>query len=289
MWMDWDNSYFTMADENNYAIWGFLKKCHSQGLLYKDMDAMPWCPRCGTGISEQERKEGYKRVDDTAIFARFPLHGREREFLLGWTTTSWTLPDNVACAVNPYLKYARAKQHGDTYYLSVDCLHVLKEKGPYEILGEVTGEEMVGWTYDGPFDELPVGAKAKEGHRVIPWSEVAATDGTGIVHIAPGCGKEDFQLGKEFKLPVLAPINEEGIYYDGYGFLQGRHAQQVADAVQESLRAKGVYYKRETYSHDYPHCWRCGTALLFRAVSEWFRSEERRVGKECRSRWAAVQ
>jgi isoleucyl-tRNA synthetase len=286
MWMDWDNSYFTMSDENNYAIWGFLKKCHEQGLLYKGMDAMPWCPRCGTGISEQERKEGYKRVDDTAIFARFPLHvgtgRRDREYLLVWTTTPWTLPANVACAVNPALKYARARQHGDTYYLSVDCLAVLKEKGAYEVLGEVTGEEMVGWTYDGPFDELPVGQQAKLGHRVIPWSEVAATDGTGIVHIAPGCGKEDFELGKEFKLPMLAPINEEGIYYPGYGFLEGRKAQEVADAVQESLREKGMYYKRETYSHDYPHCWRCGTALLFRAVNEWY------INMKWRDRIAAV-
>jgi isoleucyl-tRNA synthetase len=270
MWMDWDNSYFTMSDENNYAIWHFLKKCHQQGLLYKGMDAMPWCPRCGTGISEQERKEGYKRVDDTAIFARFPLIGADREYLLVWTTTPWTLPANVACAVNPLLKYARVRQHGDVYYLSADCLHVLKEKGAYEVLAEIVGEELVGRTYDGPFDELPVGAKAKEGHRVIPWSEVAATEGTGIVHIAPGCGKEDFQLGKELGLPVLAPTNEEGIYYPGYGPFEGKQAHQVAEMVQEWLREKGLYYKRETYSHDYPHCWRCGTQLLFRAVSEWY-------------------
>ncbi len=270
MWMDWEDSYFTMADENNYAIWHFLKKCHQEGLIYKGMDAMPWCPRCGTGISEQERKEGYKKVDDVAIFARFPLHGADKEYLLVWTTTPWTLPANVACAVNPYLKYARVRQHGDVYYLSTDCLHVLKEKGAYEVLGEISGQELIGRTYDGPFDELPAGAAAREHHRVIPWSEVAATDGTGIVHIAPGCGKEDFELGKEHHLPVLAPINDEGIYVPGYDFLEGRKAGEVADAVQESLRSKGFYYKREIYTHDYPHCWRCGTALLFRAVSEWY-------------------
>jgi isoleucyl-tRNA synthetase len=270
MWMDWDNSYFTMSDENNYAIWYLLKKCHQQGLLYKGLDAMPWCPRCGTGISEQERKEGYKRVEDTAIFARFPLHNADREFLLVWTTTPWTLPANVACAVNPTLKYARVKQHGDIYYLSVDCLDVLKEKGAYELLGELIGEDLVGRKYDGPFDELPVAAPAKQAHRVIPWTEVLATEGTGIVHIAPGCGKEDFQLGKELGLPILALINEEGVYYPGYGFLEGKQAQQVADLVMESLRAKGLYYKKQTYSHDYPHCWRCSTALLFRAVNEWY-------------------
>jgi isoleucyl-tRNA synthetase len=273
MWMDWDNSYFTMSDENNYAIWGFLKKCHEQGLLYKGMDAMPWCPRCGTGISEQERKEGYKKVDDTAVFARFPVANvpphhttGEPEFLLVWTTTPWTLPANVACAVNKDLKYACVRQAGAIYYLSADCLHVLKERGPYEVLETIDGWDLSGHHYSGPFDELNLVAD----HRVIIWDEVSATEGTGIVHIAPGCGKEDFELGKTYDLKVVAPINEEGVYYPGYGFLEGRKAQEVTDAVLDSLREKGFYYKRERYSHDYPHCWRCGTALLFRAVSEWY-------------------
>ncbi len=280
MWMDWPNSYYTMSEENNYAIWSFLKKCHQQGLIYKGMDSMPWCPRCGTGISEQERKEGYRKVDDLALFVRFPLRPPAPdprppapEYLLVWTTTPWTLPANVACAVNPYLTYAKVRQPaagGDVYYLSQECLHVLKERGPYEVLEEFSGQALVGRTYDGPFDELPAAAVAREAHRVIPWSEVVATEGTGLVHIAPGCGKEDFQLGKEQSLPVLAPIDEEGVYSADYGFLGGRRAAEVADAVQESLRSKGLYYKREIYTHDYPHCWRCGTALLFRAVSEWY-------------------
>jgi isoleucyl-tRNA synthetase len=270
MWMDWDHSYFTMSDENNYAIWSFLKKCHEQGLIYKGLDSMPWCPRCGTGISEQERKEGYQRVDDVALYARFPLREAPGEYLLVWTTTPWTLPANVACAVNPLLTYAKVRQQEAVYYLSTDCLHILKEKGPHEVLGEMLGQELVGRRYAGPFDELEAAGPAREAHRVIPWADVAATEGTGIVHIAPGCGKEDFELGKELGLPVLAPINEEGVYISGYGSLTGQAASAVADAVQASLREKGQYYKREIYTHDYPHCWRCGTALLFRCVSEWY-------------------
>ena len=113
MWMDWDNSYFTMSDENNYTIWSFLKKCHERGFIYKGLDAMPWCPRCGTGISEQERKEGYRLVEDEAVYVRFPLRGRPHEYLLVWTTTPWTLAANVAAAVNPSLRYQALRQGRD--------------------------------------------------------------------------------------------------------------------------------------------------------------------------------
>ena len=118
MWSDWPNSYFTMSDENNYTIWHFLKKCHERGLIYKDLDAMPWCPRCGTGISEQERKEGYKVVTDTAVYVRFPLRDRPSESLLIWTTTPWTLPANVAAAVNPDLTYAKVRVGDDLVWVS---------------------------------------------------------------------------------------------------------------------------------------------------------------------------
>ncbi|KPK77171.1 MAG: isoleucyl-tRNA synthetase [Phycisphaerae bacterium SM23_30] len=273
-WMDWSDSYFTMSDENNYTIWTFLKKCHQRGLIYKGMDAMPWCPRCETGISEQERREGYKNVEDVAVFVRFPLQGCEKEYLLIWTTTPWTLAANVAAAVSGDLTYARVRQNGGVYYLAETLLEVLKEKGGYEVEGTICGKEMIGWEYEGPFDELEIVkrtfAEAGYTHRVIEWEEVSDAEGTGIVHIAPGCGKEDFDLGKELNLPVLMPLNEAGIYLDGYGFLTGKYAGAVAEEVFESLKGKRVYFKHEYYRHDYPHCWRCGTALLFRAVSEWY-------------------
>ena len=273
-WMDWENSYYTLSDENNYTIWSFLKKCHGRGLIYKGLDAMPWCPRCETGISEQERREGYRRVEDTAVFVRLPLSGRSKEYLLVWTTTPWTLAANVAAAVNPKLTYAKVRQQDDVYYLAETLVGVLKEKGPYEVEGALAGKEMIGWEYAGPFDELDMVqqtfGEAGYRHRVIGWEEVAAGEGAGIVHIAPGCGKEDFDLGKEHKLPVLMPIDECGVYFSGYGFLSGQGAGQVADEVLGYLREKGFYYKKETYTHDYPHCWRCGAALLFRAVDEWY-------------------
>ena len=269
-WMDWDDSYFTMSDENNYTIWSFLKKCHSRGLIYKGMDAMPWCPRCGTGISEQERREGYRRIKDQAVFIKLRLRDRPNEHLLVWTTTPWTLAANVVCAVNPDLTYAKAEQNGEVYYLARELLGVLKERGKFEVVEELPGRKLVGRSYDGPFDDLDEPSRIKDSHKVIAWKDVLATEGTGIVHIAPGCGKEDFDLSRELGLPVLAPIDEAGVYVDGYGFLSGRCAGDVAEDVLEELRKRGCYYKKETYEHDYPHCWRCGTPLLFRAVDGWY-------------------
>ena len=135
---------------------------------------------------------------------------------------------------------------------------------------ETPGSQLVGLRYDGPFDEIPAAAKAVEAHRVVAWDEVADTEGTGIVHIAPGCGKEDFDLGKKEGLPIVMPIDESGVYFDGFTFLSGRKASEVADDVIADLKSKGVLFKKERYQHDYPHCWRCGTALLFRAVDEWY-------------------
>ncbi|HVF12189.1 MAG TPA: class I tRNA ligase family protein, partial [Actinomycetota bacterium] len=274
MWMDWPNSYFTMSDENNYTIWSFLKKCHERGLIYKGLDAMPWCPRCGTGISEQERKEGYEEVEDEAVYVRFPLKGRDREFLLVWTTTPWTLAANVAAAVNPDLTYLKVRQGEDLYYVSAGRRDVFKSEakraGDPEVIGEIKGAEMIGWGYTGPFDELPAAAGAVDYHRVIEWEEVSDSSGTGIVHIAPGCGKEDFDLGKQNSLPVIAPIDDSGNYIQGFGALTSKYAGDVAPDVYASLKEKGLFYKRERYTHDYPHCWRCHTPLLFRAVDEWY-------------------
>ena len=269
-WMDWDDSYYTMSDENNYTIWSFLAKCHRRGLIRKGLDSMPWCPRCGTGISDQEMAEGYREIADPAVFAKLRLRDvAEDEYLLVWTTTPWTLPANVACAVHPELDYIRVRQGPDVYYLSRDLGPILKEKGPYEVLGELKGAELVGRPYHGPFDHLPAGASVAEKHRVIAWKEVQAAEGTGIVHIAPGCGKEDFLLGEEEDLPRLVPIDGAGNFVDGYGPLVGKYASDIAEEVIAELRRQGSYYKRETYTHRYPHCWRCKTKLLYRTVDAW--------------------
>jgi isoleucyl-tRNA synthetase len=342
-WMNWDRtdadwakspderkSYFTMSEENNYTIWSFLKKCHDRGLVYRGYDAMPWCPRCGVGLSEMEVKEGYKLVSHRSVFVKFPLLDRPGENLLVWTTTPWTLSSNVGAAVNPELPYLKIKHKGEVYYVgktafraqrseeeAVDEVEVdverphdkkaaprlktieqlFKEKGKegFEVDEiEVIGKEMVGWKYAGPFDELPAQAhpggyppplaevvtrqkwapavSAKEAHRVVAWKEVGATTGTGIVHIAPGCGGEDFQLGKKEGLPPVAPLDDAGAFLPGFGPLEGKSAVDpaTADFVLDNLRQMGVLFATELYPHSYPHCWRCKTELLFRLVDEWF-------------------
>ncbi|MFO8007852.1 MAG: class I tRNA ligase family protein, partial [Candidatus Brocadiia bacterium] len=257
-------------DENNYTIWQFLKKCHERGLIYLGRDSMPWCPRCGTGISQHEMHEGYKEVTEDSVIVRLPLRGREGEYLLVWTTTPWTLSSNVACAVHPELPYAKVRQDGDVYYLAESCLEQMQSRGPHEVIETLPGARMEGWSYDGPFDELPAAAPAAEAHRVVLWDIVSGEEGTGIVHVAPGCGKEDFDLGHELGLPVIAPIDESGVFLDGFGPLTGQYAGDVQQTVYQSLREKGYYYRKEPYTHSYPHCWRCKTPLLFRNVEEWY-------------------
>jgi isoleucyl-tRNA synthetase len=345
-WMNWDkggdwdlppdrrHSYFTMSEENNYTIWTFLKKCHARGLVYRGYDAMPWCPRCAVGLSQMEMHEGYQLVAHRAVFVRFPLRGRAGENLLVWTTTPWTLTSNVAAAVNPQLTYLKVRHRDQVYYLAKGAFtarrleeqfkrkewvqgvpklktleQVFKEKGGYEVEGELSGAEMVGWTYDGPFDELlaeqhPAGypqaiadvvvrqgwapaKSAAEAHRVIAWDAVGETEGTGIVHIAPGCGKEDFLLGREQGLPPVAPLDDEGRFLPGFGALEGKSAvdHATADWILEDLRQKDRLLEMERYPHSYPHCWRCKTELLFRLVDEWFinmgwRDEIKRVVQE---------
>lgn len=269
-WMDWDHSYYTMSDENNYTIWAFLKKCHQRGFVYHGLDSMPWCPRCGTGISQHEiSNEERPEVTHTSPTVRFPLLGRQREYLLAWTTTPWTLTSNVACAVHPELTYLRVRQGQDTYYLIKERLEPCTAGlGSVEVLEELPGERMVGWEYQGPFDELP--AQHGVNHKVIPWKEVSTSEGTGIVHIAPGCGKEDYELGKEFGLPAIAPIDEFGVIIGGFGPFTGHQASQVAKQIVRSLKEKSILYRTEEYRHAYPVCWRCKTQLLFRLVDEWY-------------------
>jgi len=279
-------SYFTFSNENNYMIWAFLKKCWQKGWVYRGDDVMPWCPRCATGLSQHEIvTEGYKELTHDAVTLRFPLIGREREALLVWTTTPWTLSSNVAAAVGPDLTYAKVRQGDESFYLSKGALGMLQ--GPYEVLAELPGTQMEGWAYSGPFDDLEAARRpggytslvslirdvpqsTAEAHRVILWNEVGEAEGTGIVHIAPGCGAEDFLLGKENHLPIIAPLDEEGHFLDGFGWLSGKQVSEVAEPIFDNLRDKGLLYHVAPYTHRYPVCWRCNTELVFRLVDEWY-------------------
>ncbi|MHB8732128.1 MAG: isoleucine--tRNA ligase [bacterium] len=270
-WMDWDNSYYTMSEENNYTIWFFLKRCWERGLVYKGHDVMPWCPRCSTGISEHEIvTEGYQEVTHLSLTVRLPVAGRSGEYLLVWTTTPWTLTSNVAVAVHPELTYVQLKDRsGASYYLAKDRLEAVTAGRPkVSVVRELPGRDLVGWTYDGPFDDLP----AQQGvtHRVIPWTDVSAAEGTGLVHIAPGCGAEDFALGKEHGLAVLAPIDEFGVFTEPFGRFAGRHVYDVAAPIKEDLEQRGFLYRADDHTHRYPMCWRCGSELVFRLIDEWF-------------------
>lgn len=267
-WMDWENSYYTMSDENNYTIWYFLKKCFEHGWIYKGTDVMPWCARCGTALSEHEIvTEGYKELTHPALYLRFPIKNRDKEYIFVWTTTPWTLTSNVAAAVHPDIIYVKVKKDDSIYYLAKSRLPILFDK-PYEILAELPGKDLVGLTYQGPYDELE--AQAGVIHRVVAWSEVSETDGTGIVHIAPGCGKEDFELGKIEKLAVIAPLDESGYFLPKFGWLTGKNVKEVNQEIFKDLKNKSVLYKIEDYTHRYPVCWRCDSELVFRLVEEWF-------------------
>ncbi|HUT75481.1 MAG TPA: class I tRNA ligase family protein [Armatimonadota bacterium] len=288
-WMDWKNSYRTDSEANNYAIWHFLKKCHQRGLVYPGTDVMPWCPRCGTGLSQQELQEGYREVVHPGVVVRLPLARHPNESLLVWTTTPWTLTANVACAVNADLKYAKVRQGEDVYYLAASrAPAVMQAEQSWVIERELTGEALVGLCYLGPFDNLPQARAAVPAHRVLPWREVSEAEGTGIVHVAPGCGKEDYDLGREHGLPTVAPIDEHGRFQAGAGPFTGMQASEAAEAVLEALRQRGLLYRVDDYQHRYPHCWRCGTEVLFRLVDEWFiamdpwREEIMRLAEEVR-------
>ncbi len=259
MWMDWDNDYYTFSDTNIEYIWRFLEEVHRRGWLYKGHRSTQWCPRCGTSLSQHEQAgEGnYEELDHPSLTLRLPLAGKP-EALAVWTTTPWTLPANVAAAVNPGAEYGL---YGDEWWA------VTRRQGesPTRV---VRGEDLVGLRYDGPFDDLA--AQDPEAHRVIPWDDVALDEGTGIVHIAPGAGTEDFELGRVHGLPVIAPIDEGGRFYPGYGPFTGMSTTEAEEPIVDALRDRGLLVEAGRITHRYPICWRCHTPLLFRVVDDWF-------------------
>ncbi len=266
-WMDWDDSYFTHSDNNIEHIWHFLRRCNERGWIAAAQRAMPWCARCGTALSQHELIDTYEEVEHDAVYVRMPIHGRPDTWLLIWTTTPWTLAANVAAAVHPDLTYVEVAADDGRYLLAEAAMSAVFGEGA-EVVARHQGSDLLDLTYDGPFDDLP--AVRGVTHRVIPWTDVGADEGTGVVHIAPGAGEEDFLLGQELSLEVLVPIDENGAYTAGYDWLTGRDAREVADDVVADLRQRGLLYRHHTYTHRYPHCWRCHEELVFRVDDEWF-------------------
>jgi isoleucyl-tRNA synthetase len=265
-WMDWPDSYFTMSDENIQSIWHFLKVCNDDDLLYKGARVMPWCARCGTSLSQHELMDSYREMVHKAIFLRLPIAGEENKYFLVWTTTPWTLSSNVALAVHPDERYVEVMNQGNKLIMAEDAISILD--GDREVLDVMMGSELEGKEYSGPFDELAAQKGVK--HIVVPWEEVGTQEGTGIVHIAPGCGQEDYELGQEHDLTAICPIDENGIFLEKFEPLTGKSVFETNDEIFENLEKKGYVYKVHDYEHRYPDCWRCHEEIVFRLVNEWF-------------------
>jgi isoleucyl-tRNA synthetase len=284
--MDWDHSYYTMSSENNYMIWHFLKKCYENGWIYKGHDSVPWCPRCGTSISQHEMlTEDYAEVQHETVF--FKLKILENDFdtgipvyFLAWTTTPWTVPGNVALAVNPEIKYVLiALDESQTQLILAEdrVKDSIKEK--YTVLKTFVGKELIGQKYEAPFDGMERVKEAKKAHVDTFHTVVDGTDivtqgeGTGILHVAPGQGQEDFNLGKKYGLSIIELIEEDASYYDGLGEFSGQNAKEKPGMIFKYLKEfenGQFFYKTQSYRHRYPLCWRCKTELVWRVVDEWY-------------------
>jgi isoleucyl-tRNA synthetase len=283
MFMDWENSYYTMSETNNLYIWNFLKKCHEKGLIYKSKSSTTWCPRCETGLSQHEQSDAYQTVEDTAVYVFFKLKDDSKvdskvdsktgsktkqvgeEYVLAWTTTPWTLSANVLLAINPELNYVKTKIDNKSVYLGRDAAQRLG----LENLEEIEVKDLVGREYESLMD-MSAQKEIEEVHKIVEWDLVDSDSGSGVVHVAPGCGQEDFELGQELGVPSISPLDTSGHFVQGYDFLTGEYAHGVEDLVIEHLEEKGLLFKTEVYEHSYPHCWRCKTKCLFRLEDNWF-------------------
>ncbi len=295
--MDWDNSYFTMSDANNYMIWHFLKTCHEHGWMFKGHDTVPWCPRCETAISQHEiLTEDYKEATHESIFVKFPITspGWENTSLLIWTTTPWTMPANVAVGVNVKYTYGVWKnEKGEKIiFLNADeegkgIIRKIKKKEvgiqnyvcdglemPFEKEKEIKGSDLVGLKYSTPFNDLERVKAAGDNklfHTVVDASDlVNAEEGTGLLHVATGAGTEDFMLGKKLGLPVIEVIQDDASYLDGLGEFSGKHAKKHPEIIIDYLKEAGALLKSLHYTHRYPACWRCKTELVWKVTDEWY-------------------
>ena len=266
-WMDWKHSYYTMSNNNNLHNWYLLKTYFKKGWLYKGKDVVPWCPRCGTASSKHDiATEGYKEVTHKALFMLFPLKEKPDQSFIIFTTTPWTVPANVAIAVNKNIDYVLVKNKGKKYWVAEARLGELE--GEYKILEKKKGKELEGIKYKMPYENLERQKSAP--HKVVLWELASKEEGTGIVHIAPGCGAEDFELGKREGLPAISPLDEAGVYGKGFGKFDSKKYSAVSEEVLKDLNERGFVYKIVPIKHRYPHCWRCGTELVFRLVDEWY-------------------
>jgi isoleucyl-tRNA synthetase len=276
-WLDLDAAYRTLDPSYIESVWWALEQIHAKGLLYESHRVVPYCPRCGTALSSHEVSQGYQDVEDASVYVKLPLLGSEpQESLLIWTTTPWTLPGNLAAAVGPEISYARVRVGEETLIVAEALAGRVFGEGA-EVLGTIRGSELVGRTYRSPIFELadrPAG-----GSPVLAGDFVTTEDGTGIVHMAPAFGEDDFRVGVENGLfdptnphTLYNPVTREGTYdarVVGYERRSVNDPQLIADLI-EGLRERGLLFREEVHEHSYPHCWRCGTRLLYYAKPSWY-------------------
>jgi isoleucyl-tRNA synthetase len=275
-WIDLDDPYKTMSNEYVESVWWSLKEIDNKGLLYEGHRVVPYCPRCGTALSSHEVAQGYKDVEDPSVYVKFPVTGEPNTHLLVWTTTPWTLPGNVAVAVNPEVTYAKVEYEGATLILA----NALVEK----VLGEdaiaidtLTGEQLTELTYDGPVFELTDRQPAPS--PIITGDFVTTEDGTGLVHIAPAFGEDDYSVAAANGLfdptqqdTLYNPVGLDGNYTDQVVGFEGRFVKdpELTEELIASLDSRGLLFRSFKYEHSYPHCWRCGTPLIYYAKGSWY-------------------
>jgi len=270
-WVDMDDAYYTLEPDYVESVWWALKTMWDRDLLYEGHKVVPYCTRCGTALSSHEVAQGYKEVEDPSVYVRFPITRparglREGDTLLVWTTTPWTLVSNAAVAVDPDLTYVRTA-----------CGEILAEALVERVLGAETeivdrfrGVDMLEAGYEPPFPYIGAEAYGPKGHTVLPGDFVSAEDGTGIVHTAIAFGEDDYRLGAEQGLDVVNPVRLDGTYDERIGPYAGRWVKEADADLVEDLRGRGRLLRAETLLHAYPHCWRCGTPLLYYAKPSWY-------------------
>ncbi|MBW9171735.1 isoleucine--tRNA ligase [Clostridium estertheticum] len=263
-WVDMDNPYVTYHNDYIESVWWALKQMWDKDLLYKGHKVMPYCPRCGTSLSSHEVAQGYKDVKEMSAYVKFKVKNEDK-YILVWTTTPWTLPSNVALAVNKKYDYVEVDQEGETLILSRDLLSKLE--GEYEVVREFKGEALLGLEYEQMFDFYTPKEKA---FYVVHGDFVTLSDGTGIVHIAPAYGEDDNLLGKKYDLPLINLVDVEGKFVDCVTPWKGIFVKDADAKILEYLKENNVLYKAEKFEHSYPHCWRCDTPLLYYPRESWF-------------------
>jgi isoleucyl-tRNA synthetase len=273
-WLDYSRPYVTYHAGYIESIWWSLKQIAQKGLVYRGHKILPYCPRCGTGLSSHEVAQGYEDVRDPSLYFSVPVldgDGAEdgRRFLV-WTTTPWTLVSNVALAVSPELEYAEVEHEGARYVLAAARVPALF--GEVEAVRTFPGTDLVGLGYRRPFDWVGVSDEGERARawKVYPGDFVSAEDGTGIVHMAPAFGADDYAVGQEHGLPVLQPVDDRGRFRAGTPRVGGQPVKEADDELVRALKEQGSVFRYGREVHSYPHCWRCGSPLLYMARDSWF-------------------